>query len=244
MQLAAFASVVRSDPVMRTLLFAAACGCNHVPLAAPPAAGAATTDAPGHAFAVPDETMEFRASLRGITLGYFTTAVGRPGWIDQRHAIIVRSAGHSDGVASLLGDIRYELQTTVDLDAGFPISDREEAWVEFAGQHEHQTGHYAGDHQHDPHSFAGMLRGWHSEPGNRTEARIGVGGGHFSVELWHAKTEVVAGKPAIRYDGRTHRAPFSIWISDDTARVPLAFRAESPLGTVAVDLVDYHVTTD
>jgi hypothetical protein len=232
---------------MRTLLVAAACGCNHIPLATPPSTGAPGTpiDAAPHTFAVPDETMEFRASLRGITLGYFTTAVGRPGWIDQRHAIIVRSAGHSDGIASLFGDIRYELQTTVDLDAGFPITDREEAWVEFAGQHEHQTGHYAGGDQHDPHSFAAMLRGWRSEPGARTEARVGVGGGHFSVELSHTKTEVIAGKPAIRYDGRAHhRFPFTVWISDDAARVPLAFRADSELGTIGVDLVDYHVTAD
>ena len=229
---------------MRTLLFAAACGCNHVPLTAPLPAGGAG-DAPGHPFAVPDESMEFRASLRGITLGYFTTAVGRPGWIDQRHAVIVRSAGHSDGIASLLGDFRYELQTTVDLDGGFPISDREEAWVELAGHREHQEGHYVGGNQHDPHSFAGMLRGWHSTPGSRTEARIGVGGGHFTVELWHTKTEIMGGKPAIRYDGRAHgRVPFAVWISDDAARVPLAFRADSELGTIAVDLVDYHVTTD
>jgi len=186
--------------------------------------------------------MEFRASLRGITLGTVQTAVGRPGWIDARHAIIVRSRGHSEGLAALLGDIRWELSTTVDLDAGSVVEDRENAWVELAGENEHFERSYVGEH--DPHSFAGVLRGWHSTAGQHATARLGVGGAHLPVELWHAGTELVGDKPAVRYDGKAHEVPFQLWISDDTARVPLAFRAESPLGTLAIDLVDYQVTAD
>jgi hypothetical protein len=231
---------------MRAALLAATAACNHIPLATAPAAGESTA-LPTHPFAVPDELMEFRASLRGITLGVVQTAVGKPGWVDGRRAIIVRSRGKSDGVASLLGEIRWELQTTIDLDTGLPITDHEESWVDLAGEHEHHEESYAGHAQHDPHSFAGVMRGWHSEPGQHTEARVGVGGARLPIELHDAGRELLAaqGKPAIRYEGQVHsEVPFALWISDDAARVPLAFRAESPLGTIAVDLVDYHVASD
>ena len=49
------------------------------------------------------------------------------------------------------------LQTTIDLDAGFPIEDREDAWVELAGEREHHgEGHTwdPEDPQHDAHSLA------------------------------------------------------------------------------------------
>src|SRR2546421_4668024 len=114
---------MRWDHPMRTrdLLLAAACGCNHVPLAttARGAAAGSASELPSRPFALADELMEFRASLRGVTLGVVQTAVGRPGWIGEHRAIIVRSRGHSDGLASLLGEIRWELETTIDLDDGF-----------------------------------------------------------------------------------------------------------------------------
>jgi hypothetical protein len=241
---------------VRTIAFAVCVwGCNHLPAAttAPAAEKSAQTELPKHPYAVPDELMEFRASLRGIHLGVLQTAVGKPGWIGDHRAIIVKSRGHSDGIASLLGDIRWELSTTIDLDAGYPLEDREETWVDVTGDHEHHNDHHtwdASEERHDPHSFAGVLRGWHSEPGQTAEVNVGVAGAHLPITLRHAGREMLAeqGKPAIRYEGRVRvaheDAPFEVWISDDTARVPLAFRAESPIGTIAVDLVDYHVTGD
>src|SRR5258706_1965208 len=206
MQLAAFARVMRCDHPMRRAALILVCACNHLPgptKAPVKAAGGAAAELPQKPFAVPDELMEFRASLRGITLGTVQTAVGKPGWVDGRRAIIVRSRGHSEGLASLLGDIRWELQTTIDLDAGYPIDDREEAWVELAGEHEHHAQSYAGGEQHDPHSLAGVLRGWHSAPGQSAEARVGVGGAHLPITLWHAGREMLAAqdKPAVRYEG-------------------------------------------
>jgi hypothetical protein len=38
--------------------------------------------------------------------------------------------------------------------------------------------------------------------------------------------------------------PFSIWVSDDAARVPLAFQADTPLGAIGVELVDYQVASN
>lgn len=242
--------------IVRTLLAAAAAAtaCNHVPLPlasgpAPAPAPAAAASAP-KAFAVPDETMEFRASFRGIPVGLVQTAVGQPGWIGDRHAIVVRSRGKSDGLASLFGDLVWELSTTVDLDASVPIEDREEAWLSFAGHDEHHDNHHtwsAGDAGHDVHSVVSALRGWQSRSGDSASAEVRLAGGHFPVVVWNAGRDLLAalGKPAIRYEGRVHgRFPFTIWISDDAARVPLEFRTETPIGTVAVELVDYQVRTD
>ena len=227
---------------MRALPWLAVCACNHIPVA-PPVPALATSATAATPFAVPDEAMEFRVSLRGITVGLVQTAIGQPGWVDGKRAIIARSRGKSDGLAALLGDITWELQTTVDLGDGLPIEDREEAWVAFAGEQEHHVETHAADGDHDVHSIIGEMRGWTFLPDTRREARVRLGGAHLPVVVWPAAKELVADKPAIRYDGRVRdQLPFELWISDDAAHVPLAFRTDTPLGEVAVELTDYRVT--
>jgi hypothetical protein len=91
----------------------------------------------------------------------------------------------------------------------------------------------------------GLLRGWHSLPGQHTSAEVELGGARFAVVVSNSGREYLtkAMKPAVRYDGRVHdKVPFAIWISDDAARVPLAFRAETPIGAVAIELVDYQIS--
>jgi hypothetical protein len=201
--------------------------------------------------AVPDETMEFRASLRGIHVGVVQTAIGRPGWVDGRRAIIVRSRAKSEGLAALLGEISWELQSTIDLEGGFPIEDREEAWIDLAGQREHHADAHTWsgrDDRHDVHSAIGVLRGWQADHGERATVRMTLGGGHFQLAVWNAGRELVSDRPAVRYDGSVvgmrQAPPFSIWVSDDAARVPLAFQADTPLGAIGVELVDYQVASN
>jgi len=194
--------------------------------------------------------MEFLARLGGVAVGRVQTAIGRPGWIDSRRAIIVRSRARSEGVASLIGDIQWELSTTIDLDGGQPVEDREEAWIDVAGDREHHredTTWDASNRRHDIHSAIAVLRGWRSEQGERTELEIALAGGHFEVSAWDAGREflAVAHKPAVRYEGLVADViPVALWLSDDTARVPLAFRAESKLGTISLELADYDVKSD
>ncbi len=230
---------------MRALPLLAACACNHLPAAPAPAPAAAAAPEVARIFAVADETMEFRASLRGMTVGIVQTAIGKPGWVDGRRAIIVRSRGKSDGLAALLGDVVWELETTIDLDAGVPIVDREDAWISVAGEHEHHGETRAWDderHVHDVHSLIGLLRGWHSGPGEVRGAQVALGGDELRIRVWDAGRELTAAKPAIRYDGTVWGTlPFTLWISDDAAHVPLAFRSDTPLGAVAVELTDYQL---
>ena len=228
---------------MRWPLLVALCACKPVPVAEPRDARAVTS-AP-HPLAMPDETMEFLAQLGGVSVGRVQTAIGRPGWIDSRRAIIVKSRARSEGVAALVGDIQWELSTTIDLDAGWPIEDREEAWIDVAGDHEHHRNDTTSDdHRHDIHSAIALLRGWHSTPGERATVEVGLAGGHFEITVWDAGHELLASanKPAVRYDGRAaDRFPISIWLSDDAARVPLAFRADTKIGAVTVQLASYDV---
>ena len=130
----------------------------------------------GTVLVVPGETMEFRIALRGVTMGEVETAIGKPGDVGGKHAVIVRSRGKTDGILKLFGDITWELTSTIDLARGEPIEDREEAWVEFAGQKDHADERHQwadDDRRHDIHSAVGVVRGWHSKPGDRSEQRGG-----------------------------------------------------------------------
>jgi hypothetical protein len=235
--------------IVRALAMTLACACNHLAPAVPPPAptGPSPAAAPPKVLALPEETMEFHATLRGIHVGIVQTAIGKPGWIGDRHAIIVKSRAKSDGLAALLGEVSWELETTIDLDGSYPIKDREDAWIDVAGEHEHHGESrtwQSGDAHHDVHSAIGVLRGWQSERGTRAEVRMRLGGGSFPLEVWNGGRELLepSNKPAVRYDGNAHHeVPFSIWISDDAARVPLAFRAETPIGTIGIELVDYQI---
>ena len=202
------------------------------------------------AVAIPNETMEFRVAVRGVTLGMVQTAIGRPGWVEGRRAIILHSRGEGAGLVAVFGSLVWEHTTTLDLERGLPIEDHDEAWVEMAGEKEHANEHHTWEPdelRHDLHSAIGALRAWRSVRGERTEIELAIVGDHFDLEIWNAGTMWLASahKPAVRYDGVAHRQfHFSFWISDDSARVPLAFRAESPVGTITVDLVDYQVPPD
>ena len=49
----------------------------------------------------------------------------------------------------------------------------------------------------------------------------------------------------VRYEGRVADAiPVALWLSDDTARVPLAFSAETKLGTISLELENYDVRSE
>lgn len=222
-----------------------ACGCNHLPVSTASAAAAPTSKVEPSlpALVVPEETMQFRITFRGITVAQVQTAIGKEGFVDGHRAVIIKSAGKSAGFIALLGSMRWELETTLDLDRGVPLHSHEEAWAEMAGQKEHDDASHdwhEGDTLHDLHSAICTLRGWQPGPKDSREVRIGLGGGHFSLTIAPAGRGIVGGRPALRYDGiAAEESHFTIWLSDDTARVPLAAETETPLGAVAVELTDY-----
>src|SRR3954467_11457374 len=232
---------------MRALPIALLLGCSGVK-PVPDRVRAAPVENERAVLVVPGETMDFRIALRGVTVGEVQTAIGQPGIVDGRRAIIIRSRGKTDGILQLFGDITWELTSTIDLARGQPIEDHEEAWMVFAGQKDHANDHHhwdADDPGHDIHSCVGLVRGWRSKPGDRSELEVMIGGAHLDVALWHVGHAFPAHQPAIRYDGVVRgQWPISAWVSDDAARAPLRLTAQSPWGEITVDLVDYQIPRD
>ena len=238
--------------MQRALVIAAVCACTRIPAPHSEPPRNQTTPFRPTPLAIPNETMEFRARFRGITVATIQTAIGDGGWVDGRHAIIIRSRGRVDGLLAVIGELTWELSTTLDLDHEYPIEDHEEAWAELAGRKTHEDHHHTweqGEERHDIHSAIGFLRGWHSKHDERAVVQVEVGGGRFGVAIWEAAREFLAAadKPAVRYEGivDNHDAiHFSFWVSDDAARVPLAFETDTEVGSIAVDLVDYQVASE
>ena len=223
-----------------------ACGCNHLPLTTASAATAPEPSAIAEPsvpmFVVPDETMSFVITFRGIQVANVQTAIGEPGWVEGKRAVIIKSLGRTEGLIALMGDLRWELESTIDLDLGIPITDHEEAWAELAGEkhHDDKHGSFGESDHHDVHSAIGTLRGWHGAANEHRKVRMQLGGGHVPIDIWAAGREVVSGRPALRFDGIADRdVHFSIWLSDDAARVPLLCSTETEVGTIAVKLVEY-----
>ena len=230
---------------MRALAILLACGCNHLPVttAAAATAAPATREPSRPALVVPEETMQFQVTFRGIAVGQVQTAIGKEGVVDGHRVVIIKSAAKSIGFIALIGTMRWELETTLDLDRGVPLHTHEEAWAELAGEKEHDDDKHdwhEGDDLHDLHSAIGMLRGWEPAPNAEREVQIALGSSHFSLTIGPAGRGIVVGRPALRFAGVAQQVShFTIWLSDDTARVPLAAETETPLGTVGVELTDY-----
>jgi hypothetical protein len=192
------------------------------------------------------EAFEYRVRLRGIGVGRVQVAVGDPGWVDGRRAIIVKTRGHSDGLLSFISDLTWELTTTLDLATGRPIEHVETSRVVFRGEEEHDSTERTwseGDTHHDLHSAVATVRGWRSRPGDRLEMEVRIAGAWIGVGFVHAGSEFLpsARIPAVRYEGTAlDKYGVVFWVSDDEQRVPLRVATESKWGSIDVELVDYR----
>ena len=109
----------------------------------------------------------------------------------------------------------------------------------------------------DYNAFLFALRTWEAAQGTALTAEV-----FRSRYLWHAET-TIHGKqrlvtelgelPALRIDGRTYKLDrkgqrernsaerkFTMWISDDDGRVPLAIQATTDYGDLKMQIVDYQ----
>ncbi|HEY5922253.1 MAG TPA: DUF3108 domain-containing protein, partial [Kofleriaceae bacterium] len=168
---------------------------------------------------------------------------GKAGEFEGRPAIIVRSRGASAGFLSFIKNLRWELTTTLDLETGMPIHELEESWLEEDGEPEHNRSERGWSGQgYNVHAAAGALRGWKSRVGQRGEFEVTIDHFDIAVGVWDAAREFLASaqKPAVRYDGiALDKYSFSVWISDDEARVPLLLRTDTKFGAVVIELVRY-----
>jgi hypothetical protein len=70
---------------------------------------------------IPGETMSFEISLRGVVGGSAVVAVGQPGYVEGKAAIIVRSSVQSAGVVAAIKDVRDEVVTWLDRETGIIV---------------------------------------------------------------------------------------------------------------------------
>ena len=226
------------------------CGCTAVVPTPPPTAKTTTSARQpaglAAAHGVPGEAMQLAVSFRGIPVGKVAVAVGRPGWVDGKWAMIVTSRGQTDGVIALLGEVTWELTTTLDLTGGLPIRDREVSSVVFRGKTEHEDREHTWDDgrtEHNMHSAVGVVRGWRSRVGDVAEMEVDIVGADLDVTIWDARREYLASarSPAVRYEGVVEdKLGFVAYLSDDADRVPLLLRTATPWGEVAIKLVEYQ----
>lgn len=109
----------------------------------------------------------------------------------------------------------------------------------------------------DHNAFLLALRSWEAPPGSTVAHEV-----FRSRYLWHVVTRIhgkemlvteLGELPALRIDSRTHRVnrdgsrdrsseerAFTIWISDDNDRVPLAIRAMTDYGALRMRIIDYQ----
>lgn len=228
---------------MRLAVILVATGCaGSLPKQPKPDGGAAPVALAHKTFGVPGETMEYQVDLRGLTVGRVMVAVGQPGWVGARPAIIVRSRGTSAGLLSTITDLRWELTTTLDLETGEVLHETGESWVTFNGKKDHDRFDRDGSSDLNVHAAVGVLRAWRSHVGERAKTDVTIESSTFGVEIWDESREFLGVRPAVRYHGLAHdKFAFDVWIADDASRVPLRVRTETKWGTVEIELVHYDV---
>lgn len=234
---------------MRSTLSLVACaGCAAGLGTSPKPDAAAPIENLGGAHAVSGEEMEYEVRFRGIAVGGVQVLVGKPGEIEGRHAVIVRAHGASTGVIDLIGQLTWDMKSTVDLESGYALHEEEEFTAVVAGNKKHghtdDTWDYSAAH-HGVLSAAAGLRGWRSHIGARTQAKVHFGHAGIDVELRDSGREMIGDKPAARYSGvEADHFAIEIWISDDVARVPLRVHCGTRFGDIDVDLVHYEAPRD
>jgi hypothetical protein len=210
----------------------------------------AAEPAPRAPVGVPGEGIVYNVSLRGIAVGRVQVSVGEPGFVEDRPAVIVRTRATSTGLAALIGEISYDLTTTLDTETGEALEETESWDVKFAGEHEHDSHHRTaardGSLDRNVHAVVGQLRAWRSKLGESREDELRFGDIDLSLAVSDTGRELLASAnlPAARYTGSAQdgRYPVTMWLSDDEARVPLELVASSKLGEIRVELASYDVS--
>lgn len=175
----------------------------------------------------PGESMTFELSLGGILGGESALAVGEPGIVDGREAIVVRSQISSAGALALVRKVQDELTTTIDLATGLPAT--ASADILFGVKRYHHDATYDGGKvelishtgdpsklrhvhydfspalAHDAHSAMAAMRMWEGTAGE--ERRLYLVGGRkiWQTDMTWIGVETIGTKlgnqQAVRLDG-------------------------------------------
>jgi hypothetical protein len=200
-----------------------------------------------HPYFVPGEQMSWKISLRGIQGGLAVLAHGKPGVVDGRPVVIVRSRVESAGLARTFKEVSDDVVTWVDTRTGHPMFYKAE--LQFGRRHSaiqtrfgygpfvidyHRKGRYRrqllqqlplDQHVHNAHSVMGVLRGWDVAKGTRAYFFALAG-----RRLWKNLVQLTGREmirtsmglfPAIRIDGIAYR--YTSRFTRDPRKKPRAY---------------------
>lgn len=204
------------------------------------------TDLEGHRVI----TVQGHAKTRGIAAVVKTVDDSFTSWVDVETGRPRRWAV-DEGTPDGSGRERTDAHLDQRADGRVPVS----VWVNGAPLAESQK--VTLDDLWDYNSFLVALRAWEAPKGTTIVSEV-----FRSRYMWHI-TMTIAGKeklvtelgefPTLRFDGRGYRLnrdgtrdtsfderAFSIWITDDSGRVPVLTKARTDYGNIELAIVDYQ----
>ena len=194
---------------------------------------------------LPGEHMEWEVRWSGVMVGRVQLAVGQPGTLDGRPALVVRSLAISDGALAIAKRGQMELVTWIDVERRRPLAQSgsfdeiysgEALGSQFGAAEWPRTpwrpGLPHGEVAHSTHSALGLLRGWQAGDGDRTHVFVRMRTKVLRIDLRVAGRErihsALGRRSALRIDGVAVpvddklEAPFgqqtypaSFWIDDE-----------------------------
>lgn len=216
---------------MRALALAlalAACGG----IEAHPVAPAAAVMAPAQKELglYPGETMAFEVKLAGVLVGEAQLAVGEPGLVDGKTAVVVRSRAATAGAAALLKRISDEATSLIDTATGAPISVDTEVW----NGERHITAHstfqgttakiryqrndakpidlvvdFKTNQLHDSHTAMAQVRSWRGAAGDRRTLYVVGGRRMWRVDVTYVGADTIGtelgNRKAIVFEGISYK---------------------------------------
>lgn len=217
--------------------------------------------------------------MRGVHVADMVAAVGIPGQLDGKHAIVLRSRASSAGAMKLIADGSEESTVWVDATTGIPFA-REDtldngpergvdrfAATYHADHVRHVQRHESGDSPwtqrtppgrpiYDNLSIVGLLRGWIAAPGSVGEFYAVT---DRLLHLHRARYAGIEPLPVLGTTRRVHRydvdvydatesvvgarrddQSYTMWFTDDSARVPAQITAPHRIGRMIYVLTDYQ----
>jgi hypothetical protein len=189
----------------------------------------------------PGESMAFEVQLAGVLVGEAQLAVGEPGVVDGRRALVVRSRAATAGAAALVRKIVDEATSVIDAETGRPIS--VEANVEMGDKRTVSSAAFSGttatvtykrnteaapqtwkidfgaNQLHDAHTAMAQLRGWHAAPGTTRTVFVVGGRRLWRVDVKYIGEEsigsTVGNRRAVVYEGSSFRAKRDLTIESN-----------------------------
>jgi hypothetical protein len=252
------------------LLSVAACGRSRAvaPIAN---AGEAAPLPPAPTGIHPGEQLTYSVMAAGVEVGDVAVATGEPGQVDGSRAVIVLTRGSATGLLSMVKYMRADGESTVALDDGRPISlhgdvdwggthfrtvgtfdgpHSDTDWFQGASLVEHVSLTASEGTIHGAVSAAAAVRAWNGAPGD--VVRLDVAGAFRlwrAVLRWEGDDTIHSARgvdPAVRISGEAElggglAVTFTLWLTDDSDRVPLRLEVHSKLVTATFELTSYSL---